>query len=83
MLPVLTEVKNQLHKTEKGMIASFSEMNKVVNEKNQAVVSELKKVKEENETLLKEMAKSSKMYFMVNMELGVCLLGMLGYLLVK
>ncbi|MDF2789618.1 MAG: hypothetical protein K0S80_2716 [Neobacillus sp.] len=83
ILTSLAEIKQQQEKNEKGMISSFLEMNKVVNQNQAALVRELKRIDDVQQSHFTRISKANKMFFAINTVLSLSIVGILGYLISK
>ena len=81
ILTSLAEMKQQQEKNEKGMISSFLEMNKVVNQNQTALVGELKRIDDVQQSQFNSISKANKMFFAINTVLSVSIVGILVYLI--
>lgn len=81
ILTSLAEMKQQQEKNDKRMISSFLEMNKVVNQNQTALVRELQRIDDEQQSLFKSISKANKMFFAINTVLSVSIVGILVYLI--
>jgi hypothetical protein len=81
ILTSLAEMKKQQEKNEKGMIFSFLEMNKMVNQNQSALVGQLKRLDDVQQSLFNHISKANKMFFVINTLLSVSIIGILVYLI--
>ncbi|WP_342431143.1 hypothetical protein [Neobacillus sp. FSL H8-0543] len=83
ILTSLDELKQQQEKNEKGIISSFLEMNKVANQNQTALVGELKRIDDVQQSQFTSISKANKMFFAINTVLSVSIVGILVYLIAK
>jgi chromosome segregation ATPase len=79
----LAELKQQQEKGQKGMIAAFREMNKLLSQNKEVVVGEVTRVEKEQKELLLGMVKTNKVHFGISTFFSLCLLGLLVYLMMN
>lgn len=77
----LEELKQQQVRNEKGLVASFKDMNKLINNNNKVIGENLEKVKEDQLTYLKAVNKTNKIFFGINVAISLSILGILIYTL--
>jgi hypothetical protein len=81
ILTNLAEIKQLQEKNEKGIISSFLEMNKMVNQNQTALVGELKRIDDVQLSQFNRIFMANKMFFAINTVLSVSIMGILVYLI--
>lgn len=79
----LTDYKQQQEKNEKEHKTSFKEINNLLNQNHDVLLGEFNRVKEEQESLLKSIFKSTKIFISIIAASSVTAIGLLLYLFVK
>ncbi|MEC1526121.1 hypothetical protein P9D43_29460 [Neobacillus niacini] len=79
----LIVLKDQQEKTEKGTISSFQEINKLVNQNQVALISEINRIHEEQKVQFNGIIRVNKMFFALNSVFFFSILGILVYLIIK
>lgn len=79
----LSDLKQHQEINEKETTIFFKEINDVVNQNHDVLTSEINRVQEEQNSFLTNMSKNNKMFFSINTVIGISVLGISIYLLIR